>query len=333
MKEKNLIDTVNSAFASAGMEMTIKDIKYRRNYCRIEGNLAKDYKIYGRRTSGVEAYISRETLTDVNLKTDGINFVLDVDEPKSEYLRLNACIDDFDFSEMKLPLVMGERDTDGENLVIDIAIAGHVLVVGDTHSGKTNLLKTWLTSMMINEDADDLQFVIVDLAIEDGFEDEGNLCGRLYDGQIHKSLSSLNSTIEELVRLCSSRMFLQEESSWEIGEETDSLMPDIVLVIDEAEEIKAKDEDLIKKLQFLLEKGASVGIHVILSVCSNQLSENLPENLIDSFPVRCAFEVSNLVACHDVVGDRAPSQLSFPGDMIVRWKDGSLNRVQSFYYC
>lgn len=198
----------------------------------------------------------------------------------------------------------------------------NVLISGDDEAGKTSLLKTIAMSLALTNKQSQLQ-----LAVLDASGDSGPNNGRQLDplSYLPHMLTAVTVYPEEHRELLT---FLSDEMQYR--QEQQMVTPAIVVLVDEVvtllQALKPKEKELFTKL---LQRGASVGIHFILStrdlhspLLTQSMRFNLPLKLVGK-----SESGDELLSEHDLIQS---SYLLGKGDFIAI-QDGELIHFQAAF--
>ena len=154
-----------------------------------------------------------------------------------------------------------------EPFVVELGTEGHLLVYGGPASGKTTLLRTIITSLIMDYTPKEVNFYLVDF---------GGRMLQIFEPLPHVGAVILPEEIERLERLVS---FLRKEmdqrkallSSAGAGslvalraENTES-PPDIVVMVDNYTELYKTYPELSENFERFAREGLNLGIHLVLS--------------------------------------------------------------------
>ncbi|MBR0393779.1 MAG: DNA translocase FtsK, partial [Alistipes sp.] len=180
----------------------------------------------------------------------------------------------------ELPVVIG-RNIQNENVVFDLAKMPHLLVAGATGMGKSVGLNAILTSLLYRKDPSQLKLVLIDPKMVE-FSPYGKLENHFLakmaseDKAIvtdpKKAVYTLNSLCIEmeqrLVKCSESNVRNIKEYNELVRKrevEDDSVMPYIVVVIDEFADLIMIAKEVETPVMRLAQKARAVGIHLIVA--------------------------------------------------------------------
>ncbi|WDQ15257.1 FtsK/SpoIIIE domain-containing protein [Rhodopirellula sp. P2] len=243
---------------------------------------------------------------------------------------------------------------DGLNIVIGSSGAGrhrsldlgegvrqHVLIAGKTGSGKSTLLHSIVTSGAAMYSPDELQFYLLDFkkgvefkiyadaklphARVIGIESE-----REFGRSVLQRLDSEMTTRGELFRAAG----VQELGAYRRTCPA-KVMPRLMLVVDEFQELFTRDDTLASDCTALLDRlvrqGRSFGIHVVLSSQSLAGANSLPRATLGQMAVRIAMQCSEADAALILSDDNTAARLiSRPGEAIYNDASGLVEGNQPF---
>ena len=85
------------------------------------------------------------------------------EDPDSNFVNIRSILESEDWknSNAEIPLILG-KDTEGKNVIIDLAKAPHILMAGGTGSGKSVCIDTMIMSLLFRFSPDELKFILFD---------------------------------------------------------------------------------------------------------------------------------------------------------------------------
>ncbi len=225
--------------------------------------------------------------------------------------------DEMAMKKSKLSVALG-LDVSGKPVIADIAKMPHVLVAGQTGSGKSVAINTFLASILFRASPSEVKFIMVDPKRVEltGYNDIPHLLSPVIV-EADKVLSALRWLTREMDRRYES--FAQAGArNIEAYNEMSGFqaLPYIVLFIDELADIMllspVEVEDAITRLA---QMSRAVGIHMVLA--TQRPSVNVITGLIKAnIPTRIAFAVSSQIDSRVVLDTQGAEKLLGKGDML-----------------
>lgn len=272
----------------------------------------------------IEAPIAGRSLVGIELPNKAPEFV-----PLKKIVESDVMRD----AQSKLTVAMG-LDVAGKPVVANIAKMPHVLIAGQTGSGKSVCLNTFLATILLRASPSEVKFILVD-------PKRVELTG--YNGIPHllapvivepeKVISALRWVMSEMDRRY--KLFAQvgvrniegynEMSGFQA-------LPYLVLVIDELADIMlfspVEVEDCITRIA---QMSRATGIHMVLA--TQRPSVDVITGLIKAnIPFRIAFAVSSLVDSRVILDTQGAEKLLGKGDMLyLSAEQAKPARVQGAY--
>ena len=240
---------------------------------------------------------------------------------------------------MKLPIGLG-KDISGNDVIIDLSTIPHLLISGQTGSGKTMFIHSLLVSLLMCKNPDELRLLLIDPKRVE--YNEYNGIPHLYCPVV-TDLRKAIIVLKSMVKKMEERYKMLENSGTrniadynKIASVTNNkfmtIMPYILIVIDELSELMNVDKDNVQNsILSLTEKGRLVGIHLVIATqrpSSEVLTGIIKANIHD----RIAFTVSSKIDSRTIIDDIGAEELLGRGDMIYRTvgKNNKI-RVQSCF--
>ncbi len=258
---------------------------------------------------------------------------IEVPNLKPATVRISSLLASKEWADLEAPLgfVIG-KDIAGNPIVDDLAKMPHLLVAGQTGSGKSVLINTLLTSLLYKNSPSDLKLILVDpkqveMAPYNGLP---HLLTPVIN-EPEKCISALKWSVAEMDRRLKT---MANEGKRNIQEyniaKVDLPMPYIVIVIDELADLMmlaARDvESLIVRLA---QKARAAGIHLVLA--TQRPSVDVITGLIKAnVPARIAFTVASQVDSRTIIDQIGAEKLLGRGDMLLLTSDMSKpKRIQA----
>lgn len=215
------------------------------------------------------------------------------------------------------------KDIAGSPVVADLDKMPHLLVAGQTGSGKSVMINTILTSLLYRNSPADLKLILVDpKRVELKPYDEIPHLLTPVITEPEKCISALKWTVAEMERRYRA---LADVSRRNIAEynalKKEEGMPYIVVVIDELADLMmmaARDvESLIVRIA---QKARAVGIHLVLA--TQRPSVDVITGLIKAnVPARIAFTTASQVDSRTIIDQVGAEKLLGQGDMLLTTAD------------
>ena len=216
---------------------------------------------------------------------------------------------------------------------IDLVRDGpHVLVVGTTGSGKSELLKSLVAALATNCGPEHLSFVLVDYKGGSAFDSCARLphvVGVVTDLDEHLAERALRSLRAELRRR---ERLLREVGANDLGAYRASgdrpPLARLVVVVDEFATLAADLPDFMPSLVGVAQRGRSLGVHLVLA--TQRPAGAVSDDIRANTNVRIALRVVDAADSTDVIGDARAATLPRrrPGRALVRLGPGELVPLQ-----
>ncbi len=212
------------------------------------------------------------------------------------------------------------KDNSGRYIVADIAKMPHVLIAGQTGSGKSVCIDSIIISILFRASPEEVRMILidtkkVDLSIYNGIPHL--FCPVIYDSS--KAIGALDWASAEM----SSRYNLFAEEGVrdlkgynKVSKPGKKQMPQVLIIIDEIADImrekQGECEDIICRLsQF----GANSGIHLVIATqrpSVNVITGSIKTNI----PTRIAFAVPSQIDSRTIIDHGGAEKLLGNGDML-----------------
>jgi S-DNA-T family DNA segregation ATPase FtsK/SpoIIIE len=220
----------------------------------------------------------------------------------------------------------------GEPYVMDLARAPHLLIAGQTGSGKSVCINSIMASFLCSKTPDELRMILVDPKVVE-LKPYDAIPHLLYPviTQPDVAVQALKwSTFEmdrryEVLAQCGVRNIKGFNAKVKDGllpehmeEEDKKLMPYIVIVIDElADLMMVAGKEVETNIARIAQKARAVGIHLILATqrpSTNVITGTIKANL----PTRISFQVASQIDARTIMDKMGAEKLLGRGDMLFR---------------
>lgn len=249
---------------------------------------------------------------------------IEVPNVKAATVRLSSILMSPEWHNLKGPLGFAiGRDIAGKAVVADLAKMPHLLVAGQTGSGKSVMINDILTSMLYRNSPSDLKLILVDPKQVE-LTPYNNLPHLLTPviTEPEKCISALKWAVAEMERRLRT---MAEVGKRNIGEynslKKEEGMPYIVIVIDElADLMMMAARDVEALIVRIAQKARAAGIHLILA--TQRPSVDVITGLIKAnIPARIAFTVASQVDSRTIIDQIGAEKLLGRGDMLLLTSD------------
>lgn len=238
--------------------------------------------------------------------------------------------DEWRNSKAAIPLILG-KDTKGENVIVDLAAAPHILMAGSTGSGKSVCMDTMIMSLLYRFSPDQLKMIMVDpIPVElERYHSLPHLAvPMIHDVDI--SLSVLLRLIEEIERRYT---ILAKAQCRNIAEYNSSsrkeTMPRLVVMISELANLMRSAcpsgfESFIAKIA---QKGRAAGVHLII-VTQCPARDVITGIIKANLPTVIAFKVASAGNSRLILDTAGAEKLHRGGDILFRRPGDTLKRAR-----
>lgn len=265
---------------------------------------------------------------------------IEVPNRKAADVRLRGILESRDWESAREPLSFAiGRDISGESVVGKLNKMPHVLIAGQTGSGKSVMINTLLTSLLYRNSPSEMKLILVDpKQVEMApYADIPHLLTPVIT-EPEKTISALKWAVNEMERRYkllaeqklrdigsynqkiqsgSKKISVQDEDG-NAQQVEDGAMPYIVIVIDElADLMMVAARDVEALIVRLAQKARAVGIHLVLA--TQRPSVDVITGLIKAnVPARIAFTVASQVDSRTILDQIGAEKLLGQGDMLLK---------------
>jgi DNA segregation ATPase FtsK/SpoIIIE, S-DNA-T family len=264
---------------------------------------------------------------------------IEVPNIKAADVRLHGILTSKQWEKSAEPLAFAVgRDISGEAVVGELNAMPHLLIAGQTGSGKSVMINTLLSSLLYRNSPSKMKLILVDpKQVEMApYEDIPHLLTPVIT-EPEKTVSALKWAVNEMerrykllatekvrdiqsynkkVQSGKGRIEVQDEEG-HAQQHEEGAMPYIVIVIDElADLMMVAARDVEALVVRLAQKARAVGIHLVLA--TQRPSVNVITGLIKAnIPARIAFTVASQVDSRTILDQAGAEKLLGKGDMLI----------------
>lgn len=249
---------------------------------------------------------------------------IEVPNVKSATVRLSSILLSREWQDLEGTLGFGiGKDISGTPIMADLAKMPHILVAGQTGSGKSVMINTILTSLLYRNSPSDLKLILVDPKQVElkPYEDIPHLLTPVIT-EPEKCISALKWAVAEMERRYRALADVNKRNIAEYNNlKKEEGMPYIVIVIDElADLMMMAARDVEALIVRIAQKARAVGIHLVLA--TQRPSVDVITGLIKAnVPARIAFTTASQVDSRTIIDQVGAEKLLGMGDMLLLTAD------------
>ncbi|MEO5627491.1 MAG: DNA translocase FtsK 4TM domain-containing protein [Candidatus Saccharimonadales bacterium] len=245
---------------------------------------------------------------------------IEVPNVKPATVRMSSLLTTSEWQDVKGPLgfVIG-KDIAGVPIVGDLAKMPHLLVAGQTGSGKSVMINDILTSLLYRNSPSDLKLILVDPKQVEltPYNDIPHLLTPVIN-EPEKCISALKWAVAEMERRLKTMAGVNRRNIEEYNNlKKEEGMPYIVIVIDElADLMMVAARDVEALIVRLAQKARAAGIHLVLA--TQRPSVDVITGLIKAnVPARIAFTTASQIDSRTIIDQMGSEKLLGRGDMLL----------------
>jgi len=222
---------------------------------------------------------------------------------------------------MDLPVILGE-DTYGKPMYADLADMPHLLIAGQTGSGKSVFINSTIATLIAKKMPSEVKFLMIDPKQVEfvAYSDIPHLMEPIANNT-QQARELLDIAIEEMEERFTLFKKHKVKKISEYCDKTGETLPHIVFVVDEFSDLmmmgdtKTKQE-VEKKIVRIAQKARAVGIHMILAT-QKPLATIVTSLIKANMPARIAFCVATGVDSRVILDEGGAENLTGNGDMLI----------------
>lgn len=245
---------------------------------------------------------------------------IEVPNKKAAMVTLRSILnsDQWKSSSSPLSFAIG-KDISGQGVVGELETMPHLLVAGQTGSGKSVMINTLLTSLLYRNSPADLKLILVDPKQVEltPYNNIPHLLTPVIT-EPEKCISALKWAVNEMERRYT---LLAEKAKRNIqgynSANPEERMPYVVIVIDElADLMMLAARDVEALIVRIAQKARAVGIHLVLA--TQRPSVDVITGLIKAnIPARIAFTVASQIDSRTIIDQMGAEKLLGKGDLLI----------------
>lgn len=237
------------------------------------------------------------------------------------------------FENCEKPLCIYCGETHAAKFYLDIEKAPHMIVAGETNSGKSSLLRNMLLSLILNQHDIDIHlidFQAVELGIFEQCKKVKSYGEKPADfEQLLDELEQENEKRLKLFRSVKNKVYVQNLQVWN-EKFPDKAMPHKVVVIDEFSRLAEKEyEVMLEKFRTRVAMDRKVGIHYIVAMQRPDV-KCISGSIKANMPTRCAFKTFSEVDSEVILDQSGAEKIKEQGRFLIKYC-GELKEVQALY--
>jgi len=241
----------------------------------------------------------------------------------------NELLGDLASNQGSLPIILG-RTHDGHNLIADLSKMPHLLVAGATGSGKSVLLHSIISSLIVNNT--DVKLALIDPKTVE-LTAYANVKQLLYPiiTEPDDALMVLSDLVEEMNERFEKISKLSVNNIDDYNAKSKKQLPYIVLVIDEFSDLMYQvKKEFQKQLCMLAQKSRACGIHIVIA--TQRPSVDVVTGLIKAnFPARISCRTTSLTDSRVILDGSGAEKLLGKGDALVKSSIYDMIRFKGAY--
>ena len=258
-------------------------------------------------TVRIEAPIPGKAAVGIEVPNDTVECVTLRDVLESEKARTH---------ESRIAVALG-KDNAGDYVVADIATMPHMLIAGQTGSGKSVCINSIIASILFRSTPEEVKLMMIDpkmveLSIYNGIPHL--VCPVITDPK--KAASALSWAVHEMMNRYNTLAAAGVKNIKEYNKRTNNHMAQMVIIIDELADLMMVAHEAVEdSICRIAQLGRAAGIHLV--VATQRPSVNVITGIIKAnIPTRIAFAVSSQIDSRTIIDHAGAEKLMGNGDML-----------------
>lgn len=224
-----------------------------------------------------------------------------------------------------LPIYIG-KDSNGKNISYDMVEEPHLLIAGETGSGKSVLLRSLLTTLILNKTQQELSLYLFDMKKSEFFLFKRLPQVKENTHDINKIKGCFGAILEELSKRGD---LLEEHEVPHVDKLPKSVRPPYIIVCIDEFSLLTDEKEIIAAIQQITAIGRALGVFIILS--TQRPDSKIMEGRIKSLlTVRIGGRQQDATNSRIVIDEKGCETLTSPGHMKMKSTKG-LNDVKVPY--
>ena len=215
----------------------------------------------------------------------------------------------------------------------------HGLIAGTTGSGKSELLQTYLLSMVIQFSPQDVNFLVIDYkgggtgnAVRN-FPHCAGVISNLSGGKIRRAMLAISSENKRRQRIFSQYEVNHIDAYMQLYREGKavSALPHLLIVIDEFAELKKEEPEFMQEVISLAQVGRSLGVHLLLA--TQKPSGTVDDKIWSNARFHLCLRVQDKQDSMDMLHKPDAAYLTSPGKCYLQIGNDELYQMFQTGYC
>src|SRR3989338_5543622 len=244
---------------------------------------------------------------------------IEVPNVKPATVSIHGLLSSSEWHDLKspLPIAIG-KNISGSSIVADLDKLPHLLIAGQTGSGKSVMINTLLTSLLYRNSPSDLKLILVDpKQVEMNlYKDIPHLLAPVIH-EPEKCISALKWAVAEMERRLKAFAAVGKRNIGEYNQlKKEEGMPYVIIVVDElADLMMMAARDVEALIVRIAQKARAAGIHLVIA--TQRPSVDIITGLIKAnVPGRIAFTTISQIDSRTIIDQAGAEKLLGSGDML-----------------